>query len=284
MLRTFAIAACLLAFVGAPALAGEKRVTVHVKGLACPFCTYNLEKRIRTLEGVPDEPNWQASVEKGTASFDWKADVPFDEAAVREQIRKAGFTPDKVEVSEADGSDKAKEQTIKGRVQLTKTADGPDEKRAVTALQIVTRDNGRTMTLRADERADRRESYDLLKAFVNEREKDGQQVNIALHGMPVEKNRDEIVLTRWEPADFGAEVIFNIDELACERCSTGVMRALMEVKGVLHVEADHEEDRVLVWTQSDTPDTDKLRNAIEEAGFKVTHVHVRPSAKAKKDE
>jgi len=274
MLRQLPTILILMTLMTVPALAGEKRVAVHVKGLACPFCTYNLEKRIKTLDGVPDKPNWQASVEKGTASFDWKADVPFDEDAVREQIRKAGFTPGKVEVREAANSDKVKTHSLKGRVRLVEASDDKDEKQTRTLIQVVTEDGKAPVTITADNRADRRESYALLKAFVKAHQ---DAPNVTVDGVPVDEKSDRLVLHRWQPTDFGAEVILNVDELACERCSTGVMRTVQDVKGVLHVEADHEEDRVHIWTQSHEPDTAPLRKAIEDAGFKVTHVHAKPA-------
>jgi mercuric ion binding protein len=126
MFRKILIALGLWALMAAPALAGNKRVTAHVEGLACPFCTYNLEKRITTLEGVPDDPDWQASVEKGTASFDWKADVPFDEAAVREQIRKAGFTPRRIEVRETTPSGNSSADTSGGASEQALSMKGND--------------------------------------------------------------------------------------------------------------------------------------------------------------
>lgn len=58
----------------------------------------------------------------------------------------------------------------------------------------------------------------------------------------------------------------------------------MEVSGVMHVEADHEDELVRVWTESDEPDTDALRKAFEDAGFKVTRVRVEPSKKAEADQ
>jgi len=274
MLRKLPTILLLLTLMTAPALAGEKRVTVHVKGLACPFCTYNLEKRIKTLDGVPDKPDWQASVEKGTASFDWKADVPFDEDAVREQIRKAGFTPGKIEVADADS--RVKEQAYRGKAHLIEVSNDQDKKQTVIALQVGAGENRRMLTLRPAERADRQESYATLKARLKDAATN-DSVLVTVYGLPADKPKSDIILHHWSPQHFGAEVILNVDELACERCSTGVMRTVQDVKGVLHVEADHEEDRVHIWTQSHEPDTAPLRKAIEDAGFKVTHVHAKPA-------
>ncbi len=98
MQRGVLIVSLALLAVGS-VLAGGKRVTVHVEGVVCPFCTFNLEKRIKTLEGAAEPLRWQASIEKGISSFEWKEDVPVDALKIREEIRRAGFTADRVEVA-----------------------------------------------------------------------------------------------------------------------------------------------------------------------------------------
>ncbi len=82
-----------------------------------------------------------------------------------------------------------------------------------------------------------------------------------------------LVLHSWKPSEFGAEVILNVEELACEQCSTRTMRALTELDRVIHVEADHETDRVHIWTEGKSPDLRVFRERIATLGFKVTHVH-----------
>jgi mercuric ion binding protein len=99
-LAVSAVAAASGAADGAASDDTAKEVRVQVEGLACPFCTYNIEKRIKTLEGY-EEDTYEASVEEGWVTFGWKEGVPFDEEAVREQIRKAGFTPGEIETKEA---------------------------------------------------------------------------------------------------------------------------------------------------------------------------------------
>jgi len=112
MNRTLTTIAMMLALTLVSVAFGAtgKRVTVHVKGMACPFCAYNIEKRIKTLDAVPDNPNYEASVDKGQVSFDWKADAAVDKAAIREQIEKAGFTPGDMTVVEK-GDDANKSQS-----------------------------------------------------------------------------------------------------------------------------------------------------------------------------
>ena len=52
LLRFLAFAVLITS--GAPSVfSGVEEVTVQVDGLSCPFCAYNIEKRVRRLEGLP---------------------------------------------------------------------------------------------------------------------------------------------------------------------------------------------------------------------------------------
>ncbi len=68
-------------------------MTVRIDGLACPFCTYNIEKRVKKLDGVERDARIVTSVEHGTARFSWKEGAEFDPASIRKAVRDAGFTP-----------------------------------------------------------------------------------------------------------------------------------------------------------------------------------------------
>ena len=90
---TFLVLAFSVAFTAGPALAAVERVTVYVDGLACPFCAYNIEKRVKPLDGVAPKAKIVTSLKEGSAKFPWTADVAFDPAAVRRAIREAGLRP-----------------------------------------------------------------------------------------------------------------------------------------------------------------------------------------------
>ena len=55
------------------------------------------------------------------------------------------------------------------------------------------------------------------------------------------------------------------------------MRALRTLDGVIHVQVDHEEDRVHIWTKAESPDVSVFLKRIEQLGFKVSHEHTRAS-------
>ncbi len=257
MFRKHAVAAALLMVLlaSSEALAAVEKVSVRIDGLACPFCAYNIEKRVKTLDGVDRGARIVTSVERGIATFPWKAGVVFAPEAVRKAIREAGFTPREISV------------TVTGTVEV-----GP-QRSVDTLLRVVDEKVDLVVTVRQADRADRRESWGTLLALSNPT---AANVRVRVKGEVRSESAGtslEIVLQRWAPLGFGAEVIAEVDDLACEQCSTRTMRALRQLDGVIHVEADHETDRVHIWTEGKSPDLSVFRERIETLGFKVTQIH-----------
>ncbi|MBW2718386.1 MAG: heavy-metal-associated domain-containing protein [Deltaproteobacteria bacterium] len=81
--------------VAAPALAAVDHYEVQVDGLACPFCAYGLEKKLKELPGVA---NVQIELNTGWASFDVSSGVLLP-APVQAAVRDAGFTPRDIKVT-----------------------------------------------------------------------------------------------------------------------------------------------------------------------------------------
>lgn len=77
---------------------GIEEIRIHVDGLACPFCAFNIEKRLVQLEGVSGSDKIDVDVPGGVVSLDWEAGVPFDPEDVNEQVRRAGFTPNEIKM------------------------------------------------------------------------------------------------------------------------------------------------------------------------------------------
>ncbi len=257
MFRKQAVVTAILMVLPAPSLvlAAVEKVSVRIDGLACPFCAYNIEKRVKTLDGVERDARIVTSVENGTAKFPWKAGVVFDPAAVRKAIRQAGFTPREISV------------TVTGAVEVE------PERSSEPSIRVVDEKADLAAAVRRTDRADRRESWEALHALSN---KTTGKLRVRIEGEVSSGSAGgllEILLQRWAPLSFGAEVILDVEDLACEQCSTRTMRALGELDGVIHVEADHETDRVQVWTTDGSPDLGAVRDRIETLGLKVTHLH-----------
>ena len=256
MFRKQMFVAALLSVVAltGPAEAAVEQVSVQVDGMACPFCAYNIEKRVKMLDGVGRDARIVTSVEYGTAKFPWKRRVEFSPEAVRKAIRQAGFTPRAISV------------TVTGTVKASRVG------KSKRTLQLVDRGARLAVSVRPDDRADRLESWDALEAFASE---ESSNLRVQVEGEVHSGGSGgswKVILHRWAPLEFGSEVIVEVEDLASEQCSTRIMRTLKELDGVIHAEADHERDRVHIWTMG-TPDLSLFRERIETLDFKVTHMH-----------
>ncbi|MEE9129118.1 MAG: cation transporter [Phycisphaerales bacterium] len=255
LVRSLLVVSLSVGFISGPALAAVEQVSVRIDGLACPFCAYNIEKRVKTLEGVEPDARIVTSIEHGLAKFPWKSGVAFDPAAVRKAIHEAGFTPRELTV------------TVTGAIEVSSDRD------TQTMLELVDESAKLTVLVTPPERADHRESWDEMRALALRQD---AKLRVRVEGEVRADSADtpwSLVLHTWAPLEYAAQVIVEIDDLACEQCSTRMMRALTELDGVIHVEADHETDRVHIWTRDEAPDLNVLRDRIETLGLKVTHIH-----------
>ena len=92
------------------AVSQSSTVTVRVDGLSCPFCAYSLEKHIKAIDGTKDPV---INIEQGTVTLTPVGDKTVDFDAMREAVKKAGFTPREI-VVEGVG----RMETIGGRATL----------------------------------------------------------------------------------------------------------------------------------------------------------------------
>ncbi|MBI3291427.1 MAG: cation transporter [Elusimicrobia bacterium] len=72
----------------------ETVMKVQVKGLACPFCAYGLEKRLK--ETGAEKVN--IHVDKGMAEIAFPERHPMKLEQLREAVKKGGFTPGFIEI------------------------------------------------------------------------------------------------------------------------------------------------------------------------------------------
>lgn len=64
-------------------------IVVEVDGLACPFCAYGLEKKLKKLEGVEAI---HIDVDKGITDIKLKEGQTLSEEKIKDAVEKAGFT------------------------------------------------------------------------------------------------------------------------------------------------------------------------------------------------
>lgn len=76
------------------ALAGGPRYALGVKGLACPFCSYGIEKRLLKLEGVEAV---EVDVAGGRVLVTMAGDAELTRERAGRAVDRAGFTLDTFE-------------------------------------------------------------------------------------------------------------------------------------------------------------------------------------------
>ncbi len=67
---------------------------IGVDGLACPFCAYGIEKKLRAIPGARDV---KVDLEEGRATFEAPSGA-VTEQQVKQAVKDAGFSPGKIEI------------------------------------------------------------------------------------------------------------------------------------------------------------------------------------------
>ncbi len=62
---------------------------LRIDGMACPFCAFGIEKKLRDVEGVRD---LEVLLDEGVIELGFEADAPVTVRSLEEAVEKAGFT------------------------------------------------------------------------------------------------------------------------------------------------------------------------------------------------
>jgi copper chaperone CopZ len=81
----------MLLTLALPAWSTEFRYVLRVDGLACPYCVYGIEKKIKALDGV-EKASVEIRLNDGVLAFEASTDRPIDEATLKQLVNDAGFT------------------------------------------------------------------------------------------------------------------------------------------------------------------------------------------------
>ena len=96
-LKYLAVALVALLFVSATsALASVGEIQLYVEGLACPFCTFGIEKSLKKVPGVVSV---ETTIRTGLVRIQLEPGVQLDPAALNEAVEKSGFTPSRIEAT-----------------------------------------------------------------------------------------------------------------------------------------------------------------------------------------
>ncbi len=90
------LAVALLLASATSALASVGEVRLYVEGLACPFCTFGIEKSLKQVPGVV---SLETTIRTGLVRIQLEPGAQLDPAALNEAIKKSGFTPSRIEAT-----------------------------------------------------------------------------------------------------------------------------------------------------------------------------------------
>jgi len=88
-----------------------QKVTLRVDGLACPFCAYGLEKKLKRIDGVK---KLDIKINDGLVNMYYKEGAKIDKALITKKVKEAGFTPREIttQAPVAKAEEKAKKVTM----------------------------------------------------------------------------------------------------------------------------------------------------------------------------
>ncbi len=78
-----------LATTALPAFAASTHYQIRVDGLACPYCAYGIEKKLKQIEGVG---KIDVDLEKGLVKVDVADGTTLAEPQMKKLFKDAGFT------------------------------------------------------------------------------------------------------------------------------------------------------------------------------------------------
>lgn len=93
--RGFLFSLLLVGGLAASSHAELQQAELKVDGLACPFCAYGLEKKLKKLEGVA---KIDVDIKRGRVSLMLKKKSPLTIASLQKAVKKAGFTLREVDI------------------------------------------------------------------------------------------------------------------------------------------------------------------------------------------
>lgn len=98
--KSILLAAGLMLSVSA--LAAGPQYTLGVKGVACPYCAFGVEKRLNKLDGVE---NVVVDIGDSVVRVTMAEDANLTEVQARTAVEEAGFTLDRFKQNDAEPVD-----------------------------------------------------------------------------------------------------------------------------------------------------------------------------------
>ncbi len=78
-----------MAIAASPALAADTHYQIRVDGLACPYCAYGIEKKLKQIKGVR---NIDVDLDKGLVKVDVADGTTLTAPQLTKLLKDSGFT------------------------------------------------------------------------------------------------------------------------------------------------------------------------------------------------
>ncbi len=88
-MKTRLLITLLAAWLSQVAFAAGVEYQMRVDGLACPYCAYGIEKKLKAIDGVKKV---HVDLDKGLVTVDVKEGTELTEAQMKQLFQDAGFT------------------------------------------------------------------------------------------------------------------------------------------------------------------------------------------------
>ncbi len=90
------------------ASAADAQYELRVDGMACPYCAYGIEKKLKALDGVIDE-SLQVKLNEGIVKFNAVDETNITEPELEQLINDSGFTLRSVTVQNSNPEEQVTE-------------------------------------------------------------------------------------------------------------------------------------------------------------------------------
>lgn len=215
-------------------------VQVGVDGLACPFCAYGLEKKLKKLPGVKQ---FDINIKQGEATLSMEEGTDPDLDAMRAAVKAAGFTVRDLTIT-AIGTVTSQDQVV--------------------VLNV--RDSPQRYALRSQ---DTIESDARLAGFAE------RSALVSVTGRLHDHAEDlpDLTIDRVEPVE---TVLLTVKGMTCEKCDERITALLAKQEGVYRISVDLASKYVAVESIGRVLDASSLITVINAAGFEASLAEEQP--------
>ena len=98
----------LLTGSGLQVASADAQYELRVDGMACPYCAYGIEKKLKALDGVIDE-SLQVKLNEGIVKFNAVDETNITEPELEQLINDSGFTLRSVTVQNSNPEEQVTE-------------------------------------------------------------------------------------------------------------------------------------------------------------------------------